>query len=48
VASTDESKRHCVGKNVVYVATESCIGTIRYEPFTLLKKASYLERQLDE
>lgn len=37
-----------VGKNVVYVATETGIGIIRFEPYTLLKKAAFFERELDE
>jgi hypothetical protein len=37
-----------IGKNVVYVATDTGIGIIRYEPFTLLKKAAFFERELDE
>ncbi|MBI5095256.1 MAG: hypothetical protein HZB26_22830 [Candidatus Hydrogenedentes bacterium] len=37
-----------VGKNVVYVATDKGIGVIRYEPFTLQKKADYFEKSLSE
>ncbi|MEZ5106572.1 MAG: hypothetical protein R2757_18870 [Draconibacterium sp.] len=37
-----------VGDNVVYVATDAGIGIIEYEPFTLLKKAAYFERHIDE
>ena len=37
-----------VGENVAYVATDGGIGIIRYEPFTLLKKATWFERHLDE
>ena len=37
-----------VGKNMVYVATNAGIGIIKYEPFTLLKKAAYFEREIDE
>ncbi len=37
-----------VGENVVYVATETGIGIIHYEPYTLLKKAAFFERELDE
>ncbi len=37
-----------VGQNVVYIATNGGIGVIRYEPFTLLKKAAYYERHLEE
>lgn len=37
-----------VSKNAVYVATNAGIGIIRYEPYTLQKKAAYYERHLDE
>ncbi len=37
-----------VGDKVVYVATDKGLGVIRYEPFTLQKKAAYFERHLDE
>ena len=37
-----------VGKNMVYIATNKGIGIIKYEPFTLLKKAAYFEREIDE
>jgi hypothetical protein len=36
------------GKNVVYIATNAGIGIIRYEPFTVLKKAAYFERHIEE
>ncbi len=36
------------GKEVVYIATDAGIGIIEYEPFTLLKKAAYYERHLEE
>jgi hypothetical protein len=36
------------GDNVVYVATDKGISILQYEPYTLLKKASYYERHLDE
>lgn len=36
------------GKNVVYIATNSGIGIIKYEPFTVLKKAAYFERHIEE
>jgi hypothetical protein len=36
------------GDKVVYVATDKGISILRYEPFTLLKKAAYFERHLDE
>ena len=37
-----------VGKNVVYIATDHGIGIIRYEPYTLRKKADYYERHLND
>ena len=37
-----------VGNHSVYIATDGGIGIIRYEPFTLLKKAAYYERHLNE
>jgi hypothetical protein len=37
-----------VGKNVVYVATDGGLGVIRYEPYTLEKKADYFEKSLNE
>jgi hypothetical protein len=37
-----------VGDKVVYVATDKGIGILRYEPFTLLKKAAFYERHIDE
>jgi hypothetical protein len=41
---------NCVatGKNIVYAATDKGISILKYEPFTLLKKASYFERHIDE
>ncbi len=36
------------GNNVVYIATDKGIGIIGYEPFTLLKKAAYYERHINE
>jgi hypothetical protein len=35
------------GGNVVYIATNAGLGIIRYEPYTLLKKADHFEQQLD-
>lgn len=32
----------------VYIATDAGVGIIRYEPYTLLKKAAYYERRLNE
>ncbi|MGV8096611.1 MAG: hypothetical protein AB2L24_32545 [Mangrovibacterium sp.] len=37
-----------VGDKVVYIATDKGIGIIRYEPYTLLKKADYYEHHLEE
>jgi hypothetical protein len=37
-----------VGENIVYVATDKGISILRYEPYTLLKKAAYYERHLEE
>ncbi len=37
-----------VGDHVVYVATDGGVGIIRYEPYTLLKKAAYYERRMEE
>lgn len=37
-----------VGDNILYVATDKGIGIIKYEPFTLQKKAEYYERHLEE
>jgi hypothetical protein len=36
------------GDRVVYIATDAGLGIIRYEPYTLAKKAAYFERSLDE
>ncbi|HOZ45330.1 MAG TPA: hypothetical protein PLO37_01405 [Candidatus Hydrogenedentes bacterium] len=36
------------GDRVAYVATNGGLGIIRYEPYTLLKKAAYYERHLEE
>ncbi len=37
-----------VGNRVVYMATDKGLGIIRYEPFTLLKKAEYYEKHIKE
>ena len=37
-----------VSKDTAYIATDGGIGIIRYEPYTLLKKASWYERWLEE
>jgi hypothetical protein len=36
------------GDKVVYVATDSGISILKYEPFTLLKKAAFFERHINE
>ncbi len=36
------------GNSMVYIATDKGISILKYEPYTLLKKASYFERHLDE
>jgi len=36
------------GDRVVYIATDGGLGIIRYEPFTLAKKAAFFERELDD
>jgi hypothetical protein len=36
-----------VAQNVVYAATDAGLGIIRYQPFTLSKKAAYYERHLE-
>ena len=37
-----------VGENTVYIATNAGIGIIKYEPYTLQKKAAFYERHLEE
>ena len=37
-----------VSDRVVYIATDGGLGIIRYEPYTLAKKAAYFERELDD
>lgn len=37
-----------VGDHAVYIATDGGLGIIRYEPYTLQKKAAYYERRLEE
>lgn len=37
-----------VGEHAVYIATDKGIGIIRYEPYTLQKKAAFYERHLEE
>jgi hypothetical protein len=44
----DNVRSIAVGDRMVCIATDAGIGIIRYEPYTLLKKAAYYERHLDE
>ncbi len=37
-----------VDGHTVYIATDGGLGIIRYEPYTLAKKAAYYERHIDE
>jgi hypothetical protein len=37
-----------VSGHAVYLATDGGLGVIRYEPFTLAKKAAYFERELED
>jgi len=37
-----------VGDHVAYIATDGGLGIIRYEPYTLLKKANYFQQQMAE
>jgi len=37
-----------VGNNIVYIATDEGIGIVKYEPYTLQKKADYYEKHLNE
>lgn len=37
-----------VGDSAVYIATDGGLGVIRYEPYTLQKKAAYYERRIEE
>jgi hypothetical protein len=37
-----------VNDRTVYIATDAGLGIIQYQPYTLLKKARYFERELDE
>ncbi len=36
------------GTDAVFIATEKGIAVLKYEPYTLLKKAAFFERHLDE
>jgi hypothetical protein len=44
----DQVRDIAVVKRVVYIATDGGLGIIRYEPYTLAKKAAYFERELDQ
>lgn len=44
----DKVNAIAVGHNVVYIATDGGLGIIEYEPYTLLKKAAWYERWLEE
>ncbi len=37
-----------MGDKITYIATDGGIGIIKYEPYTLLKKAAYYERHVKE
>lgn len=37
-----------VGEDTVYIATEAGLGVIRYEPYTLAKKADFYEKKLEK
>lgn len=43
----DHVRDIAVGDRVVYIATDNGLGIIRYEPYTLAKKAADFERELD-
>lgn len=43
----DKVEAIAVGNRSVYIATDAGLAIIRYEPYTLLKKAAYFERELD-
>jgi hypothetical protein len=44
----DHVRDIAVADHNVYIATDAGLGIIRYEPYTLLKKEAYFERELDE
>jgi len=44
----DHVRDIAVAEREVYIATDGGLGIIRYEPYTLQKKAAYFERELDE
>lgn len=43
----DQVRDICVVERTAYIATDKGLGVIRYEPFTLQKKAARFERDLD-
>lgn len=44
----DSVRDIAVSGHTVYLATDGGLGVIRYEPFTLAKKAAYFERELED
>jgi hypothetical protein len=44
----DNVRDIAVAEKTVYVGTDAGLGIIRYEPFTLLKKAAWFERELED
>jgi len=44
----DQVNDIALGNQVVYIATNHGIGVIRYEPYTLRKKADHYERHIEE
>ena len=44
----DNVRDIAVGNRVAYIATDGGLGIIRYEAYTLRKKAAYFERELEE
>lgn len=44
----DSVRDIAVSGRAVYIATDGGLGIIRYEPFTLAKKAAYFERELED
>ncbi|MBI3851692.1 MAG: hypothetical protein HY298_15665 [Verrucomicrobia bacterium] len=44
----DNVRDIAVDERLVCIATDGGLGIIRYEPYTLLKKAAYFERELNE
>ncbi|NIA13553.1 MAG: hypothetical protein GWP08_05685 [Nitrospiraceae bacterium] len=44
----DNVRAIACGENVAYIGTDTGLGIIEYEPYTLRKKAAYYERYLEE